>query len=264
MILANDWTTLQGDYNNDFAQATLKEEVYIEALYRYGFKDKQDKVLHLIKSLYGLRTSLLERGFNQSEHDMCVFMKKDMICVVYVDDTNLAGPDADESRKVITSLGARDEEKRYKFELRDEGAVGDFLGICLKRTKSQAKEFKLPQSGLINKVLLVSGMEESNPIRTPAEIKLLGINTDGDPFNEKWGYPASIVGMLMFLACNSRPDIVYAVNQCAQFINCPCQSHAVAVKRILQYFKGTKNEGMLLHPKNNIKVDCYVDTNFSG
>ena len=56
-------------------------------------------------------------------------MKKDMICVVYVDDTILAGPDADEIEKVITSLGVCDEEKHYKFELRDEGAVGDFLGI---------------------------------------------------------------------------------------------------------------------------------------
>ena len=274
MILANDWTTRQVDYTNAFAQATLKEEVYIEAPRGYGFKDKQDKVLHLIKSLYGLkqaprtffemlRTGLLERGFIQSEHDMCLFMKKDMICVVYVDDTILAGPDAAEIEKVITSLGVRDEEKRYKFELRDEGAVGDFLGIRIERTKSQAKEFKLSQSGLINKVLLASGMEDSNPIRTPSELKPLGINTDGEPFDEKWEYP-TIVGMLMFLACNSRPDIAYAVNQCARFTHCPRQSHAIAVKRILRYLKGTKDEGMVLHPKNNMKVDCYVDADFAG
>ena len=248
--------------------------MYIEAPRGYGFKDKQDKVLHLIKSLYGLkqaprtffemlRTGLLERGFVQSEHDMCLFMKKDMICVVYVDDTILAGPDASEIEKVITSLGVRDEEKHYKFELRDEGAVGDFLGIRIERTKSKAKEFKLSQSGLINKVLLASGMEDSNPIRTPSELKPLGINTDGEPFDEKWEYP-TIVGMLMFLACNSRPDIAYAVNQCARFTHCPRQSHAIAVKRILRYLKGTKDEGMLLRPKNNMKVDCYVDADFAG
>jgi len=217
--------------------------VYIEAPRGYGFKDKQDKVLHLIKSLHGLkqaprtffemlRTGLLERGFIQSEHDMCLFMKKYMICVVYVDDTILAGPDAAEIEKVITSLGVRDKEKRYKFELRDKGAVGDFLGIRIERTKSQAKEFKLSQSGLINKVLLASGMEDSNPIRTPSELKPLGINTDGEPFDEKWEYP-TIVGMLMFLACNSRPDIAYALNQCARFTHCPRQSYAIAVKRIL-------------------------------
>ena len=131
MILANDWTTRQVDYTNAFGQATLKEEVYIEAPRGYGFKDKKDKVLHLIKSLYGLkqaprtffemlRTGLLERGFVQSEHDMCLFMKKDMICVVYVDDTILAGPDAADLEKEIKGLGVRDEEKCYKFKLRKE------------------------------------------------------------------------------------------------------------------------------------------------
>ena len=59
-------------------------------------------------------------------------MKKYMIYVVYVNDTILAGPDADEIEKVITSLGVRDEETRYKFELRDKGAVGDFLGFVSK------------------------------------------------------------------------------------------------------------------------------------
>ena len=216
MILANDWTTRQVDYTKAFVQTALEEEVYIEAPRGYSFKDKQDKVLHLIKSLYGLkqaprtffemlRTDLLERGFIQSEHDMCLFMKKYMIYVVYVNDTILAGPDADEVEKVITSLGVCDEEKHYKFELRDKGAVGDFLGIRIEITKSQAKVFKLFQSGLINKVLLVSGMEESNPLRTPIEIKPLGINTDGDPFDKTWEYPP-IVGMLMFLACNSCPQ----------------------------------------------------------
>jgi hypothetical protein len=115
MILANDWTTRQVDYTNAFAQATLKEEVYIKAPHGYGFKDKKDKVLHLIKSLYGLkqaprtffemlRTGLLERGFVQSEHDMCLFMKKDIICVVYVDDTILAGPDAADLEKELKAL----------------------------------------------------------------------------------------------------------------------------------------------------------------
>jgi hypothetical protein len=62
-------------------------------------------VLLLLKSLYGLRQvprtfyeklidGLLERGFTQSEIDPCFFMKKDCICVVYVDGTIFAGPDA--------------------------------------------------------------------------------------------------------------------------------------------------------------------------
>lgn len=87
LILANDWVTKQVDYTNAFAQAKLNEHVYIKAPAGFDNSDKQPKVLRLIKSLYGLRQApctffeklkagLLERGFIQSNHDPCLFMKK--------------------------------------------------------------------------------------------------------------------------------------------------------------------------------------------
>ena len=140
MVLSKGWQTKQVDYTNAFAQATLKEEVYIEPPRGFGRKDKQDMVLKLINSLYGLKQApktffeklcdgLLERGFTQSILDPCLFMKSNMICVVYVDDTIIAGPDSSEIEKLISSLGVATDEQRHSFELRDEGEVGDFLGI---------------------------------------------------------------------------------------------------------------------------------------
>ena len=40
-----------------------------------------------------MKVGLLERGFIQFEIDTCLFMKRDMVFVVYVDDTIFAGPD---------------------------------------------------------------------------------------------------------------------------------------------------------------------------
>ena len=57
-----------------------------------------------------------------------------MICIVYVDDTILAGPDSKELEMMISSLGIAEDEQQHKFELRDEGEVGDFLGICIEKT----------------------------------------------------------------------------------------------------------------------------------
>ena len=54
-------------------------------------------------------------------------------------------------------------------------------------------------------------MEDSNPVLTPSSTVPLAIDKDGDVFEEDWEY-ATIVGMLMYLAQNSRPDIVYAVH----------------------------------------------------
>ena len=54
-VLTEGWTTCQVDYTNAFAQAELKEEVYVEFPRLFGPKSGSDKVLHLQKSLYGLR-----------------------------------------------------------------------------------------------------------------------------------------------------------------------------------------------------------------
>ena len=61
---------------------------------------------------------------------------------------------------------------------------------------------------------------------------------------ESWAYP-SIVGMLMYLDSNSRPDIQSATHQCARFTHCFKQSHANAIKRIVRYLLGTKDKGMI-------------------
>ena len=264
MILANDWTTKQVDYTNAFAQADLEEEVYIEPPRGLGFKNKADKVLYLVKSLYGLKQApktffeklkrgLEQRGFTASTMDPCLFMKKNMMVVVYVDDTIIAGPDPVAIEALIKDLGVPDSEERETFALRDEGEVGDFLGIRIE--KSANKSFTLTQTGLINKVLKASGMEDSNTCPTPAAPTPLHIDNDGDPFDESWEYP-EIVGMLMFLATNSRPDIAYAVNQCARFTHCPRASHATAVKRVIRYLKGTKDKGMTLQPTGTPKIGC--------
>jgi hypothetical protein len=105
MTLANGWATRQVDYTNAFAQADLKEDVFVELPRDFAASEPGDYVLKLNKSLYGLKqapktffdhlkTGLIERGFKQSAVDSCLFMKEEMICVVYVDDTIFAGPDA--------------------------------------------------------------------------------------------------------------------------------------------------------------------------
>ena len=273
IILANEWITKQVDYTNAFAQAALKEEIYIES--PRGFQRGDGKnVLKLNNSLYGLkqapktfyeklRDGLIERGFTQSMIDPCLFMKKDMICVVYVDDTIITGPDSTAIDDLIRNLGVAEEEQVHTFQLRDEGEVGAFLGIQIERNHDNT--FYLTQTGLINKVLVTAGMENSKAtVQTPAATTPLGLDIEGDPFSESWEYPV-IIGMLLYLSQNSRPDIAYAVHQCARFTHVPKHSHAVAVKRILRYLNSTKDKGMLLKPiKHNYTIDCYVDADFAG
>ena len=76
-------------------------------------------------------------------------------------------------------------------------------------------------------------MEDANTAKTPAATTPLCADKEGELFSKEWDY-ATIVGMLMFLSTNSRPDIAYTVNQCARFTHCPRNIHATAIKRILR------------------------------
>ena len=183
------------------------------------------------------------------------------MCVIYVDDTIIAGPDASKIDQLISDLGVKNNEQRHTFELRDEGEVGDFLGIRIE--KGANNTFTLSQSGLIQKVIKEANMENSNTAVTPCSTTPLNIDTEGDPFSEEWDY-ATVIGMLMFLSTNSRPDIAYSVHQCARFTHCLRASHAKAVKRIIRYLKGTPTGGMNLKPSGTFHVDCHVDADFAG
>ena len=61
----------------------------------------------------------------------------------------------------------------------------------------------------------------------------LGKDVCGTVFDDSWEYP-TIVGIIIYLATNSRTRITYVVHQCARFIHNPRESHAVAVKSILR------------------------------
>jgi hypothetical protein len=74
---------------------------------------------------------LKQRGFIQSKHDTCLFLKQDLICVIYLDDTIFAGPYKVKIAEEIAGLGVSKYETQHSFQLRDKGELGDFLGIWI-------------------------------------------------------------------------------------------------------------------------------------
>ena len=60
-------------------------------------------------------------------------------------------------------------------------------------------------------MIRTAGMDDSKPVATPSSTTNLGIDKDGLIFSETWDY-ATIMGMLMYLANNSRPNIAFAVH----------------------------------------------------
>eukprot|EP00956_Cyclotella_meneghiniana_P032508 scaffold89783_cov73-Cyclotella_meneghiniana.AAC.1 len=88
------------DFVLAFPQADLDTPVFMElpvGVSYEGVHQNRKYVLRLLKSLYGLKQAssnwysylkqgLIDRGFQESQADPCVFTRDDMIVLVYVDD----------------------------------------------------------------------------------------------------------------------------------------------------------------------------------
>lgn len=104
-------------------------------------------------------------------------------------------------------------------------------------------------------------MTDCNGCDTSSTIDSLHADVDGAVFDETYDV---VIGMLMYISGNARPDIAYAVHQAARFTHGARQSHAAGVKRILRYLKKMKENGLILKPGKELRVDCYVDADFGG
>lgn len=264
LSLILQWTTISIDFSNAFLHAVLKDPIWIHLPRGYISTKGPGTCLRLKKSLYGSSTSpklwfeciseaLIKLGFKQTKYDPCFFYKSDMMIVLYVDDAGISAKDPKLIDELIEQL------KGLGFSLTKEGTFAEFLGIQFEQKDSN--EYKLTQTGLIDKILKTTKMEDCKPNRVPTTQQALGSDLDGLPMQEDWSYP-SVVGMLLYLSTNSRPDIAFAVSQVCRFSSNPKQSHATAIKTIIRYLKGTRTEGTIIRPAKRLIVDLYVDADY--
>jgi Reverse transcriptase (RNA-dependent DNA polymerase) len=257
--------TKQVDYTAAFIHAPIDGDVFVEM--PRGFSQK-GKCLKLKKSIYGLRQS--PRNFFQHlkgklknaglvsnpELDPCLFVSDKVICLVYVDDTLFFSPMEQYIDEVIQRL--RDDD----MELEEESSVAGFLGVNMTYNKEN-DTVKLTQEGLTKRIIEALNIEHLPRKHTPATHEPLVKDEDGDPPDGVYSY-SSVIGMMQYLQGHSRPDITYAVSQCARFTHSPKRSHERALERIGQYLKGTIPEGLIMKPSQNLDLDCYVDADFAG
>jgi transposase InsO family protein len=265
-----DLQTVQADYSNAFAQAFLEEEIYMKLPQGCSGKFGSKSVLKLQRSLYGLRQAaacwfdklrdgLLALGWHQPLPDLepCLFVKDGIICLVYVDDCLFFGKQREKIHAMIAEI------EGAGFTLTIEEDVYAFLGVEVKFNATDGT-VSLTQPGLLKKIISMTGLQDSNSKATPAEKDPLGPGLDDDPpHDEDWEYP-SVIGCLLYLANNTRPDIQFAVHSCARYTHRPKAIHSKAVKRIVRYLVGTADKGLLLRPSTDITIDMYVDADFAG
>lgn len=160
--------------------------------------------------------------------------KEKTILLIYVDDGIILSPDPNEANTIIQQL------QHENYKLSDEGELTDYLGVHVHKENDI---LHLTQPQLIQQIISDVGFNDRTHIKkTPAlSSTILSADNDGPPINEEWKY-RSIIGKLNLLEKSTRPDIAYAVHQCARFQEHPKESHAKAVKHIIRYLIGTKTK----------------------
>ena len=224
----------QGDVTAAFLHADLdeKEKVYVRM--PQGFR-KNGKVLKLKKTLYGLKQSprmfwkyltksMEECGLKQSALDPCLFIGEKVVAVCYVDDILFFAKDEADIEKLMVEL------RNTGLLLEKESSAAGFLGVDIKPLKvdsdGNATELELTQCGLIDRIITNMGLDSRDHGKaTPTDSKgPLTRDLDGEPCMEDFSYPA-IVGQLLYLTGHTRPELAYAVNQCARYMFNPKRSH---------------------------------------
>jgi len=256
------------DFSNAFVQSPLpqNEPVWMHLPRGYESTKGAHYCLKLVKSLYGHKVApllwyrhisafFLKLGLRQSTYDPCLWYGRGLILVQYVDDMGISASTQSEIDQFVADLRAEG------LFLTQEESFAEFLGI--KFEKLGDGSINMTQAGLIKKILLATALADCNPNSTPSASVGLGADENGMPMTDPWNYRA-IVGMLLYLSTNTRPDIAFAVSQVARFSANPKQSHATAVKTIVRYLKKTHDKGTLIKPMSGLHLDLYVDADFAG
>ena len=207
---------------------TVEKFIWSEA----SAKKLEQNIVEHIKSL----------GFKQCVLDNCMFVKQSggtmYLISLYVDDILVAGSNPEEVENI-----KRQFTKRY--EMKDLGELNYYLGMKITRTQNA---IKLDQSGYVRDILEKYGYlfagKEGKVVNTPMErdLKLRKTESRSMTANQRAyvnTFPyQNIVGALLYLALNTRPDISYAVGVLARFNTSPqYKPECKALIRVLLYLK---------------------------
>ena len=229
------------DVDQAFVQSDLEEDVFLRL--PKGCGDLSGKVVWLNKSLYGLKqtsrtwhahlTTCLKRlGFEQCMADVCIFRliengRVAITAVVHVDDIFAVGKKkrcdrlcADLNRTIpVKNLG---DLKWYGGCRYSRDRITGTLTISQQSFAEElAKKFRVTS---VQSVLLKVGvkLEEFDENE----------ETESWPFHE-------LVGVLMWLAVSTRPDVSNAVRSVARYCSAPKAIHWKSALGIIAYINGT-------------------------
>jgi hypothetical protein len=282
-----DWEIEQIDFIGAFLNGELEETNYMEIpdgfidfasraskstkalLKQQGYRPQEDQVILLSKALYGLKQSprlwqnnlsnlLRKEGFEPLVSDSAIFYNPTtrIFIVTYVDDCLLIGPD-------IKQIQAYKRRFNKVFAIEDRGPAAFFLGVQIERNRKK-RTLYIHQKQYIEEFLKIFGLDSSRSISIPLQP---GITSYKSTVSSKGSLVSrsdhklfqKMVGTVMYLMLQTRPDIAFAVQWLSRAMQSPTIEHLNAAKNLLRYLGGSKDLAICYSPTKKDIVNTLLE-----
>ena len=238
-------------------------EVWLVLKNLYGSVDAAKVWFEHISDIF-----ITKLDFVQCHIDRCCFrlVEADSVCIIllYVDDILMMG-NRELCHRVKTTL-------KTLVPITDSGT--NYLGMEIDHD-AEAGRVRVTQRGYSEKILERLEMSDAKPVKTPLPTDFTasvqeppsgGLPKGAATFDS--AKFRSILGMLMYIATRTRPDLLFSVGVLATVsapsASCPeapCPGHRAALQRSLRYLVGTTDLGLLFQRLNNseIRLEAWCD-----
>ncbi|CAB1116207.1 unnamed protein product [Ectocarpus sp. CCAP 1310/34] len=256
------------DVEQAFVRSELEEDVYMRL--PQGCGALSGMIVKLGKSLYGLRQAsrqwhamlkrcLVALGFEQCMADACVFRLIEdgcvvLILVVHVDDIFAVG-----ERERCDKFGA---DLNKSVPVKNLGELRWYSGCFYERNKETGR-LTISQQTFTDELAAEYGVVGGRSVPMSSGVKLSDFDADEVatefPFRE-------LVGSLMWLATQTRPDIANAVRAVARYCASPKLVHWNAAMDILGYARRTSHFGISFQrgTVEGFSLQGYADADFAS
>jgi len=239
-----------------------------------GFEEPglEDYIWELQKGLYGLlqgshvwnkamNKGMISLGFTRIKCEYCLYIH------MTASGTVLTGIHVDD---FLNAISCSSEAAKFKLELASIWEISDLgearfcVGIALERDLANHFIY-LSQTTLINKILEQFNMTDCNLILTPMEAGLIlsrysnAVLTCEEELELQHLPYRRLVGLLMYLAIGTHPDISLAVQKLSQFMTFYNLTHWAATKCGIQYLKGTRTLRLCLGGSVAASLTAFCD-----
>jgi len=187
---------------------------------------------------------LISIGYIPSAADRCLFINKALgernAVVLWVDDFLYVCESEKAKNEFIKQI-------RLKFTVNIFAETRSFLGIEVNRDIDK-RQLQLNQRNTTRVLLERSNMLNCNAAKTPSPSGAIFSVADcpNDPATNKTTTEyRSLIALLNFISCWTRPDITFTVNKLCKFMSNPGESHWKQLKYLIRYMAGTQDWGLL-------------------